>query len=157
MRSTKSRCRLTGTRRLKQVADALEDSHGAGRAGAHHAQFPLGGRQWRCGIVQQDMFYFGGMVRCMRVARMAGGSGQTVHPHISSTGLGYVYMMHFVSAIPNSGPYHEFKEFNNDLPYSCPTSTLRSDDEGAIKVPTGPGLGVTIDPAYISKHTVVKG
>jgi L-alanine-DL-glutamate epimerase-like enolase superfamily enzyme len=66
-------------------------------------------------------------------------------------------MMHFVSAIPNSGPYHEFKEFNNDLPYTCPTSTLRSDDEGVIKVPTGPGLGVVIDPAYIAKHTVVKG
>jgi len=63
-------------------------------------------------------------------------------------------MMHFVLAIPNSGPYHELKEFNNDLPYSCPTSTLRSDDEGIIKVPTGPRLGVTIDPAYVAKHTV---
>src|ERR1700733_138245 len=109
------------------------------------------------GIVQQDMFYFGGMVRCMRVARMAGVLGKTCIPHISSTGLGYLYMMHFVSAIPNSGPYHEFKEFNNDLPYTCATSTLRSDDNGVIKVPTGPGLGITIDPAYVGKHTVVKG
>jgi hypothetical protein len=66
--------------------------------------------------------YFGGMVRGMRVARMAGVLGKTCIPHISSTGLGCLYMMHFVSAIPNSGPYHEFKEFNNDLPYSCPTT-----------------------------------
>jgi len=65
-------------------------------------------------------------------------------------------MMHFVSAISNSGPYHEFKEFNNDLPYTCSTSTLRSNDDGVIKVPTDPGLGVEIDPAYIAKHEVMK-
>jgi L-alanine-DL-glutamate epimerase-like enolase superfamily enzyme len=106
-------------------------------------------------IVQQDMFYFGGMVRCMRVARMANVLGKQCIPHISSTGLGYLYMMHFVSAIPNSGPYHEFKEFNNDLPYTCATSTLRSNDDGVLKIPTGPGVGVEIDPAYIAKHKVV--
>ena len=108
-------------------------------------------------ITQQDMFYFGGMVRCMRVARMAQAFGKQTIPHISSTGLGYVYMMHFVSAIPNSGPYHEFKEFNNTLPFKCSTSTLLSDENGAVKVPTGPGLGVEIDPAYIAKHEAVKG
>jgi len=96
------------------------------------------------------------MVRCMKVARMAAAMGKQCIPHISSTGLGYVYMMHFVSAITNSGPYHEFKEFNNDLPYTCPTSTLRSDDNGIITVPTGPGVGVEIDPAYIAKHEVMK-
>ena len=65
--------------------------------------------------------------------------------------------MHFVSSISNSGPYHEFKEFNNTLPYECKTSTLRSDENGVVKVPTGPGLGITIDPAYVAKHVVVKG
>jgi L-alanine-DL-glutamate epimerase-like enolase superfamily enzyme len=142
---------------LKEVADALKIPMALGEQepSTHNFRWVLANNA--VGIVQQDMFYFGGMVRCMRVARMAGALGKTCIPHISSTGLGYLYMMHFVSAIPNSGPYHEFKEFNNDLPYSCPTSTLRSDDDGVIKVPTGPGLGVTIDPAYVAKHTVVKG
>ena len=142
---------------LKQVADALTIPMALGEQepSTHNFRWVLANNA--VGIVQQDMFYFGGMVRCMRVARMAAVLGKQCIPHISSTGLGYLYMMHFVSAIPNSGPYHEFKEFNNDLPYSCPTSTLRSDDDGVIKVPTGPGLGVTIDPAYVAKHTVVKG
>jgi L-alanine-DL-glutamate epimerase-like enolase superfamily enzyme len=142
---------------LKQVADALKIPMALGEQepSTHNFRWVLAHNA--VGIVQQDMFYFGGMVRCMRVARMAGALGKTCIPHISSTGLGYLYMMHFVSAIPNSGPYHEFKEFNNDLPYSCPTSTLRSDDDGVIKVPTGPGLGVTIDPAYVAKHTIIKG
>jgi len=105
-------------------------------------------------IVQPDMFYFGGMVRCMRVARMADAMGKLCIPHISSTGLGYLYMMHFVSAIPNAGKYHEFKVFNRDLPFTCATSTLGSDN-GVVKVPTGPGVGVDIDPAYLAKHVVV--
>jgi L-alanine-DL-glutamate epimerase-like enolase superfamily enzyme len=107
-------------------------------------------------ITQQDMFYFGGMVRCMQVARMAHAMGKQTIPHISSTGLGYLYMMHFVAAIPNSGPYHEFKEFNNDLPYTCATSTLRSDESGRIKVPTSAGSGIEIDPDYLKKHAIVK-
>ena len=81
--------------------------------------------------------------------------GKQCIPHISSTGLGYLYMMHFVSAIPNSGPYHEFKEFNNDLPYTCATSTLRSDSNGVIQVPNGPGFGVEIDPDFIKESVVV--
>jgi L-alanine-DL-glutamate epimerase-like enolase superfamily enzyme len=141
---------------LKTVADALDIPMALGEQepSTHNFRWVLANNS--VGIVQQDMFYFGGMIRCMRVARMAAALGKQCIPHISSTGLGYLYMMHFVSAIPNSGPYHEFKEFNNDLPYTCATSTLRSDDNGAITVPTSPGVGVEIDPAYIAKHEVMK-
>jgi L-alanine-DL-glutamate epimerase-like enolase superfamily enzyme len=105
-------------------------------------------------IVQPDMFYFGGMVRSMKVARMAAALGKECTPHISGSGLGYLYMMHFVSAIPNAGPYHEFKGFNNELPFECKTSSLSS-DEGVVTVPTGAGLGIEIDPEYIAKHQVI--
>jgi L-alanine-DL-glutamate epimerase-like enolase superfamily enzyme len=140
----------------KQVADALwiPIAGGEQEPSTHNFRWLIANNG--LSIVQQDMFYFGGMVRCMRVARMAHVLGRQCIPHISSTGLGYLYMMHFVSAIPNSGPYHEFKEFNNDLPFTCATSTLRSDANGVVKVPTGPGVGVEIDPAYVAKHVVVK-
>lgn len=106
-------------------------------------------------IVQPDMFYFGGMIRSMKVARMAESFGMQCTPHISGSGLGYLYMMHFVSAIPNAGPYHEFKGFNEELPYTCTTSSLSSDN-GIVTVPSGPGLGIEIDPGYIAKHQEVK-
>lgn len=141
----------------KRVADALEIPIAGGEQEASIHNFRWLIANGGLSTTQQDMFYFGGMVRCMRVARMANAFGKQTIPHISSTGLGYLYMMHFVSAIPNSGPYHEFKEFNNDLPYHCATSTLRSDENGVVTVPTGPGLGITIDPAYIAKHELVKG
>ncbi len=139
----------------KQVSDALEIPIAGGEQEPSTHNFRWLIANGGLSIVQQDMFYFGGMIRCMQVARMAAAFGKQCIPHISSTGLGYAYMMHFVSAIPNSGPYHEFKEFNNVLPYHCATSSLRSDENGVIKVPTGPGFGVDIDPGFLSKRTVV--
>jgi L-alanine-DL-glutamate epimerase-like enolase superfamily enzyme len=139
----------------KQVSDALEIPIAGGEQEPSTHNFRWLIANGGLSIVQQDMFYFGGMIRCMQVARMAAAFGKQTIPHISSTGLGYAYMMHFVSAIPNSGPYHEFKEFNNVLPYHCATSSLRSDANGVIKVPTGPGFGVDIDPSFLSKCTVI--
>ena len=140
----------------KIVADALEIPIAGGEQEPSTHNFRWLIANGGLSIVQQDMFYFGGMVRCMQVARMAAAFGKQCIPHISATGLGYVYMMHFVTAIPNSGPYHEFKEFNNELPYHCATSTLRSDANGIIQMPTGPGFGVDIDPDFIKQATIVK-
>lgn len=105
-------------------------------------------------IVQPDIFYFGGMIRSMKVAKMAAAAGKSCVPHISGSGLGYLYMMHFVSALPNAGPYHEFKGFNGEIPLECTTSDLKIKD-GYIKVPTGPGLGVDIDGNFLAKHRKV--
>ncbi|QLE01903.1 mandelate racemase/muconate lactonizing enzyme family protein [Galbibacter sp. BG1] len=105
-------------------------------------------------MVQQDLFYFGGMIRCMKVARMAASRGLVCTPHISGTGLGYLYMMQFVSALPNAGPYHEFKGISTNIPFACNTSTLVPKD-GKIKIPTGYGAGVQIDPDFIKKHKII--
>ena len=106
-------------------------------------------------IVQADLYYFGGFIRSMKVARMAAAMGKVHTPHISG-GLGYLYMIHFVSAIPNAGPYHEFKGLSQSVPFECRTSSLKTED-GVVTVPTGPGSGIEIDPAFIKKHKLVKG
>lgn len=106
-------------------------------------------------IVQADVYYFGGLIRSMKVARMAAAMGKVHTPHISG-GLGYLYMIHFVSVISNAGPYHEFKGLSQAIPFECKTSSLKTDG-GVVKVPTGPGSGIEIDPAFIKKHTVVQG
>jgi L-alanine-DL-glutamate epimerase-like enolase superfamily enzyme len=107
-------------------------------------------------IVQPDVYYFGGLIRSTRVARMAAAMGKKSVPHISG-GLGYLYMVHFVSSIPNAGEYHEFKGLTNpaSLPFECKTSTLKTEG-GVVRVPTGPGSGIEIDPDFIKKHTVVQ-
>lgn len=138
----------------KVVADALNVPIAGGEQEPSLHQFRWLIANDAVQIVQPDMFYFGGMIRSMKVALMAHAVGKQCVPHISGSGLGYLYMMHFVSAVPNAGPYHEFKGFNSELPIECPTSSLESED-GVVTVPSGPGLGVTIDPDYIKKHQPV--
>jgi L-alanine-DL-glutamate epimerase-like enolase superfamily enzyme len=74
---------------------------------------------------------------------------------MSGGGLGFVYMTHFVAALPNAMPHHEFKGLGTNVKFDCKTSPPKIID-GKLKVPTGPGLGVDIDPAFVSKHRAVK-
>ncbi len=139
----------------RQVTNALSIPVAGGEQepSMHNFRWLIGNRA--LDVVQPDVFYFGGMIRSMKVALMAHSSGMPCVPHISGSGLGYLYMMHFVSAIPNAGPFHEFKGFNKNIPLNCATSDLKSND-GVVTVPAGAGLGVEIDPEFIAKHELVK-
>lgn len=106
-------------------------------------------------IVQPDNYYFGGMIRSIKVARMAAAFGKTFVPHMSGGGLGFLYNIQLVSAVPNAGEHHEFKEFKTHVRYECKTAPLKVVD-GKIKVPTGPGFGVDFDPDWVRRHQPVK-
>ena len=138
----------------RQVAEALSLPIALGEQ-----EYSLHGFRWLIAhdavqIVQPDNYYFGGMIRSMQVARMAAAFGKSCTPHMSGGGLGFLYMMHFVSALPNAMPHHEFKGLGTNVSFVCPTSPLKVAD-GKIKVPTGPGLGVELDPAFVNKHQKV--
>ncbi len=105
-------------------------------------------------IVQPDLMYFGGFCRSIKVARMAEAAGLECTPHMSGGDLGYLYVAHFASVVPNAGPHQEFKDQDESLPVSCDTSPLKSVN-GIMRVPSGPGIGVTIDPDFIRKAVVV--
>ena len=139
----------------KHTSDALEIpiASGGGEVSLRNFRWLIGNEAVQ--MVQQDLFYFGGMIRCMKVARMAATQGCSCVPHISGTGLGYIYMMQFVSALPNAGPYHEFKGVSTEVPFECKTSSLKPED-GILHLPTGVGSGVEIDPEFIAKHKVMK-
>jgi len=74
---------------------------------------------------------------------------------MSGGGLGFLYMIHFVSALANACAHHEFKGLRTNVEFECKTSSLSVVD-GKIKVPTGPGLGVEVDQDFIKKHEPVK-
>ncbi len=105
-------------------------------------------------IVQPDTNYFGGMIRSMKVAHMAHALGKKCTPHMSGGDLGFLYMMHFVSALPNALEHHEFKGFKTHVQFECKTSPLQSVN-GLVQVPTGPGLGIELDSDFVDKHQLV--
>lgn len=135
----------------RQVAGALPLPIALGEQ-----EYSLHGFRWLLAndaiqVAQPDNYYFGGMIRSMQVARMAAALGKSCTPHMSGGGLGFLYMIHFVSVLPNATPHHEFKGLRTNVQFECKTSPLKVVN-GKLKVPTGPGLGVDIDPEYVRKH-----
>lgn len=145
----------------KLVEEALDILMAGGEEefGMHAFRYLIGNEVFQ--IIQPDLFYFGGMIRTMKVARMAEAAGLSITPHISGGGLGYVYMLQMVSVCPAAAKYHEFKMFQTSdangtmIPVECKAEKFESIG-GVIKVPTASGLGVKVDPDYINTHKIVK-
>lgn len=139
---------------IKKVSDALEIPVANGEQDQNFYNYRWLLAHDGLDIVEPDTYYFGGFIRSMRVALMARAVGKKCLTHMSGGGLGYVYNAQFVSALPNPVPHHEFKGFATHVPFTCPTSPL-SLDAGVMLAPTGPGMGVEIDPEFVAKHKAV--
>jgi L-alanine-DL-glutamate epimerase-like enolase superfamily enzyme len=100
-------------------------------------------------IVQPDLFYYGGMIRSLRVARMAELARMPTTVHISG-GFGFVYMLHFSSVVPDIGRYQEYKLGTEK--YGAWFDPPISVKDGKMSVPTGPGVGIK-DLAGLLKGT----
>lgn len=139
---------------IKQVADALTlpIANGEQDYGFYSFRWLLANDG--IDIVQPDNYYFGGLIRSMKVARMAAAYGKEVIPHMSGGGLGFLYNIQFVSAVANAGEHHEFKGLNTHVKFECKTSPLTVVD-GKMQVPTGPGFGVDFDPDWVKTHELV--
>lgn len=140
---------------LKEVADKLTIPIANGEQDQSFVHFRWSIANDGIDIVQPDNYYFGGFIRSMKVARMADAFGKTIIPHMSGGGLGFLYDIQFVSVVPNAGEHHEFKGLDTNVPFECSTSPLKVVN-GKIKVPTGPGMGVNLDPEFVKKHEVVR-
>ena len=101
-------------------------------------------------ILQPDLFYYGGLIRSLRVAQMATAKGFDCTPHISGGGLGFLYMGIYAACCPNPGPYQEYKGLTNDLPWES-TGEKISVMNGSMTAPNGHGIGINIDPDYLEK------
>jgi L-alanine-DL-glutamate epimerase-like enolase superfamily enzyme len=90
-------------------------------------------------IVQPDLHYYGGMIRSIRVARMADVANMPTTVHISG-GFGFVYMLHFASVVRDPGRYQEYKMGMEK--YGAIFDPPISVRNGKMSVPTGPGVGI---------------
>jgi len=131
----------------KQVADALKIPIAGGEQEFSMRRFRWTIAHRAVDVVQPDLHYFGGYLRVIRVARMANAVGLPCTVHMSGSGLGYVDMCHLASCIENPGPHQEFKGATK-IPVHCDSSSLKS-EHGKVRVPSGPGYGVTIDPHFL--------
>jgi L-alanine-DL-glutamate epimerase-like enolase superfamily enzyme len=113
---------------IKAVADALTIPVANGEQDQSFVHFRWSIANNGLDIVQPDIYYFGGMIRAMKVAKMADAFGKTTIPHMSGGGLGFLYNCILVSVLPNAGAHHEFKGLGTSVIFECPTSPLKVSD-----------------------------
>jgi L-alanine-DL-glutamate epimerase-like enolase superfamily enzyme len=138
----------------KQVADAVTIPVGLGEQESSLRRFQWAIENRVMDVVQPDLHYFGGYIRSTKVARMAAAAGLPCTLHLSESGFGYLNLLHFVSYVPNSGPFQEFKG-ETSIPFVCETSTLACKN-GVVRCPSGPGFGIEIPADYVRKFKRVE-
>jgi L-alanine-DL-glutamate epimerase-like enolase superfamily enzyme len=146
-------CEFDRLEDTKAVADALRIPIAGGEQESSEYRFRWVIANRGLDVVQPDLHYYGGFIRSMRVARMAHEAGLLCTPHMSGSGLGYLDAAHFASLIPNPVPFTEYKG-SADIPVSSGTSSLKVEG-GMVRVPSGPGFGITIDPSFVRESVKV--
>jgi L-alanine-DL-glutamate epimerase-like enolase superfamily enzyme len=137
----------------KAFADELEIPIAGGEQESSLTRFRWMIESGAVDAVQPDLHYFGGLIRSAKVARMAAAAGMKCIPHISGSGVGHVTALQFSSSLPNPGDHLEYKG-GVTVPAWSSSSALKAVN-GQADCPTEPGLGVTIDPAFVRKCQVV--
>lgn len=109
------------------------------------------------GFVQPDLSKTGGVTETLRIAAQASAYKVTVNPHTSATGINMVASIHLLAAVDNPGyfegdvaKHNPFRDEVGGLPYAL-------DAEGCVRPIEEPGLGLTIDEAFIAAHPLIEG
>jgi D-galactarolactone cycloisomerase len=110
-------------------------------------------------ILQPDVANAGGLAESRRIAALAAAFHVRVFPHVWGTPLAVAAGLHFAATLPSmppvvtptalaQEPIFEFDSTPHPIRDAMMTDAMRPRD-GWLDVPSGPGLGVDVDPAVI--------
>ncbi len=136
----------------KEVADALSIDVTGGEQDCEFTAWETMIGMRAVDVVQPDVMYMGGMLRTLRVCKMAEKAGLPVTPHAANLSLVTMCTMHLLRAIPNAGKYLEFSIEGEDY-YPWQYDLFLGDpyriEDGKATVTDAPGWGVEINPAWL--------
>lgn len=100
-------------------------------------------------VCQPDVTKCGGITEFMKAARLAHQYGVEVAPHFLANGVGYAATMQVMNA---SGAHiMEYDYGDNPMKDTCVTGTYPV-KEGRVKIPKGPGLGISLCEEEIQRY-----
>jgi D-galactarolactone cycloisomerase len=105
-------------------------------------------------IVQPDATKVGGISEARRIAWLAEHHGVQYIPHGWNTAIGLSVDLHLASAFPRT----DLVEYLTGSPFIDDLVGTRwtLDAEGMLRVPDGPGLGISLDFDAVERHTGVR-
>ena len=102
-------------------------------------------------VIQPDVTKCGGLSEGRRIGWMAQDHGALLVPHGWNTGIGVAADLALTAALPVA----RWIEYQTGVPYieEILDPPFKLDDEGMLRVPTGPGLGVTLNWDAVRRYT----
>jgi D-galactarolactone cycloisomerase len=96
-------------------------------------------------ILQPDVAVVGGLTEARRVAALAHVHGLPIAPHVWGSALLWGASLQLAAATPNVVIF-EFCQAYYPLLYDLLTTPVQVDPDGWVSVPSGPGLGIELQP-----------
>jgi galactonate dehydratase len=104
-----------------------------------------------CDIIQADISHFGGILNARKLAAWADTYYLLIAPHNVGGPVSTAAALHFAACTPNFKVQENFNDF--DEPFVLASAPgLPQVDDGFFPLPTGPGLGVTLDEEVVAAH-----
>ena len=101
-------------------------------------------------VIQPDLTKCGGLSEGKRMAWMAYDHGVLLVPHGWNTAIGVAADLALTAAMPVA----RWVEFQTGVPYidNLLTTPFKLDADGLLPVPTGPGLGIELNPEALARY-----
>jgi len=105
-------------------------------------------------IAQPSVTKVGGISAVMAIARQAARHGVTVIPHSPYFGPGFLATLHIAAALPAVSPHPPIIEVLWMRMAANPFAPWVTAQDGALRVPPGPGLGCDPDADVLAQYQV---
>ncbi len=106
-------------------------------------------------ICQPDISQVGGFTGILRIAAEAGARGKRVITHGYKTNIEIAANLHFLAAQADEEPL-EFSLSRSPLRWRTTIEHFPVEQDGCVRVPQRPGLGVTLNQETIERYRVVQ-
>jgi D-galactarolactone cycloisomerase len=112
-------------------------------------------------IIQPDTCAAGGLSECKKIADMAEAFGVRYNPHVWGTGIAIAASLQLLAVLPSHTPPSlaplepmlEFDRTEHPIRQALLTQPIEHAG-GVVRVPDGPGLGIEIDRAALTRFAV---
>ncbi len=107
-------------------------------------------------IIQPDVGRAGGITQLKKIASMAEAFGLEFAPHCGhGSAVTYGASVQVCASTPNFKIF-ELEQLDNPMREGLGKEQIKIDREGAIPVPNSSGIGVEIDPKFVSSHKTLE-
>ena len=103
-------------------------------------------------ILQTDITHFGGLMNTKKIMAQAEYHYLRGAPHNVGGPVSTAAALHLAASTPNVMIQENFNDFDAPYVMEAAPGVPAIGDDGCVALPSGPGLGVTVDEAVIAAH-----